>query len=165
MNIYRKSIYTVCSIGIIGILFSNLANAQIATEDIESGNLTKIKALVQESKDIVNQRIDVGNGYFATPLILASIAKQIDIMKFLIENGADVNARVTINNISSLHFASDAGSVDGVLLLLNSGAQVNARDLNGNTPIFWANKSARQTEGSIVPFQKIIGILKKHGGT
>ena len=49
----------------------------------------------------------------------------VDVVKVLIQNGADVNA-VAVNKWTALHFAAENGHVDVAKVLIQNGADVNA---------------------------------------
>jgi hypothetical protein len=60
-----------------------------------------------------------------TALHWAAENGRVDVVKVLIQNGADLNA-VDINKCTALHRAAEDGHVDVVKLLLQNGADVNA---------------------------------------
>ncbi|WP_353274698.1 ankyrin repeat domain-containing protein [Wolbachia endosymbiont (group B) of Hofmannophila pseudospretella] len=59
---------------------------------------------------------------------------KLDIAKFLIDQGADIESRNAYNE-RPLHLAVKAGSLDIIKLLFNKGANVNATDMYGQTPL------------------------------
>jgi ankyrin repeat protein len=82
-------------------------------------------AIASGDTQFVKDAIDLG--------MLAIVSKfgQIDIARFLLDNGADVNA----DDGQALTFASKAGHAEMVQLLIDYGADVNA---NESDPIIWA---------------------------
>ncbi len=83
--------------------------------------------------------------YDYTPLMIAASRNDYDMVKFLVEKGADVNAKT--------HYESEYSRVVTPLLLsldrhhyesgtaeflINNGADINVRDDNGNTPLIYA---------------------------
>lgn len=62
----------------------------------------------------------------------------IERLKSLLDNGADVNAKDEKNGAAPLHYAAGHGHARAVKLLLDKGAEVNARDNTGSTPLHWA---------------------------
>ena len=63
-------------------------------------------------------------------------ANKVEMAKLLIDNGADVNTRDEGGKMP-LHFAN---KVEMAKLLIDNGADVNTRDEGGNTPLHFANK-------------------------
>ena len=69
-------------------------------------------------------------------LQVAATAGRIELLKLLLDSGADVNVKDS-NGTSALMRAaySDYAGVDRVKLLLDHGAEINARDTNGDTAL------------------------------
>ena len=99
-----------------------------------SGDIVKVKELLANKGIDVNSRMDK-SGW--TALILASTEGHCDVVKALLENGADVNAKDVVNN-TALMCASMNGHTDAVKLLLANGANVNDQDQYGFTPVIKA---------------------------
>ncbi len=64
---------------------------------------------------------------------------QLDVVKLLLDRGADVNARDS-RGYTPLLSASEMGHLDIVKQLLEGGADVNARDSHGYTPLLLASQ-------------------------
>ena len=76
-----------------------------------------------------------------TPLIIASSAGHLDIVRMLVERGASVN-EVTAEGRSALLYAASKGRDSIVQFLLEKGADVNKADKLGATPLHrWAGSS------------------------
>lgn len=80
--------------------------------------------------------------YYKTPLMLACLEGNIDMVKFLVDQGATVNAQDNFK-WTPLHFACHLGSLEIVQYLISLGAQLNAQSLNGGSPLMRAIESAR----------------------
>jgi len=86
-------------------------------------------------------------------LMLAVDVDALDIAKYLIENGADVNS-VNVSKASALSIAAYRCNSDMVKLLIDNGANVDAVDNDRKTPLFYAAR-----KGCIVP----VLMLEKYG--
>ncbi|HYV29259.1 MAG TPA: ankyrin repeat domain-containing protein, partial [Candidatus Eisenbacteria bacterium] len=89
----------------------------------EQKEVQRIKALIQDSPDLINSPDQTGR----TPLHKASAAGQLTVARFLLANKADVNARLTKDGSATpLILAAGNGHKTMVELLLANGADVNA---------------------------------------
>lgn len=73
----------------------------------------------------------------ATPLIVAAEAGRLEVVEFLIESGANLNAR-NDHDYSALHWAAFHGHQGIVDLLLKNEADANIKDSTGSTPLILA---------------------------
>lgn len=84
-----------------------------------------------------------------TPLYLAVSALEncrtyeerrfvVDLVRFLLERGANPNCPDVENGSFPLHLAAELGNEEVVTLLVENGACVNAQDNEGETPLFGA---------------------------
>jgi len=73
-----------------------------------------------------------------TPLMAAVQSHKPEAIRFLIDNGADVNARDQLQGTALVRAAGSFGDLDSVQVLLSAGAEVNVQDKNGMTPLMWA---------------------------
>src|SRR5690606_10341572 len=74
----------------------------------------------------------------ATPLLLASVAGNADMIRLLLESGADPNERFG-NGETALMMAARTGRADAIGVLVEHGAEVDAREnLRGTTALMWA---------------------------
>ena len=92
--------------------------------------MAQVKRLFEKGVDI-NQLDDDG----WTPLIMASRYGSQEVVKFLLDVGADFNFQNEDGNNTALMFASIFGYVDIVRMLVNIGVDINAQNINGNTAI------------------------------
>ena len=97
------------------------------------GDVIRVRELLDSG---VNPNI---RQYFSddSPLISASFDGHTEIVKFLLERGADPNI-ITNNGFTSLIHASVQGHTEIVRLLLENGADPNIRDRYGRTPLMIA---------------------------
>ena len=73
-------------------------------------------------------------------LLKAVREEDFDIIKLLVEKGADVNYRSSLGQ-SALHYAAEKSDPRLVKLFLDLGANVNAKTLGGTTPLHVAQES------------------------
>ena len=111
---------------------------------IEAGNLKKVKKLLEQG---ANPNGHYEERYF-TPLIKAANSdkeQSLEIMKTLIEAGADVNARNRSYSTALFCYSyGDKAYSEKTKLLLKAGADANVRNMYGRTPLFSAASEAAQ---------------------
>lgn len=73
----------------------------------------------------------------ATPLIIAMLMDDLELMKLLISAGANVNVVDKVMG-SPLHIASFINDIDMVEMLLKAGAEPNIRNLESYIPLHYA---------------------------
>ncbi|XP_073228579.1 protein fem-1 homolog B-like [Porites lutea] len=61
-----------------------------------------------------------------------------EILSYLIENGAEVNALTRLDNSTPLMLACEYGHMSAVSSLIEHGAKVNLQDAMGNTAVYYA---------------------------
>lgn len=103
---------------------------------IRQGDLSTVKSIVTP------ETANVTDGEARTPLFEAIIEKNADVIRWLIEQGADVNHQDR-NGWTPLHFAVQERQMDTVALLLDHGANANLHDVYGNGPLWRAAFDAR----------------------
>lgn len=65
---------------------------------------------------------------------MASYNGSQNIVKFLIENGAEIDAKTTKDGITPLHLASEYGFLESVKCLIENGAKADPKNNKGETP-------------------------------
>lgn len=102
------------------------------------------EAAMQGDLEAVRQHIKVGSDLNerdpmsgATPLIIATVFGQIEVLKALIEAGADVNSRNNEGS-TSLITAAVFNQIGVSKVLIEAGADVNAINNEGSTPLITA---------------------------
>ncbi|PKB67942.1 MAG: hypothetical protein BZY82_01705 [SAR202 cluster bacterium Io17-Chloro-G3] len=138
-------------------------------------------AIGEENVSAVKQHMDAGTnpdilfippGYpwaGASPLHLAVVVGNKEIVGLLISNGAEVDIRAKDQpGGTPLQWLAFFGKKDMAEILVNSGAEVNAKDNNGCTALCAANVPNPFTKDTDVEFQKartaIQDFLKRRGG-
>ena len=84
--------------------------------------------------------------YGSASLHAASAGGHTDIMKMLLENGADINL-TNEQNMTPLHYAVICGGKDAVSLLLENGADTSIRTKEGQTALDIAKELAEKESG------------------
>ena len=74
--------------------------------------------------------------------------EKVDIVRQLIDHGADVAARDE-TRLTPLHLAAFSGSVETVRLLIEHGADVTARDVCNATPLHSASSTVSPKTASL----------------
>ncbi|MEJ2720670.1 MAG: ankyrin repeat domain-containing protein [bacterium] len=98
-----------------------------------AGDLEQVKVLVEQAPALVNAT----NAEEETPLHLAAMSGNLELVEFLVANGAAVDARNNVNQ-SPLLYAAYTGDVKICRFLIEQGAEVDYRDARGNTPLDFA---------------------------
>jgi ankyrin repeat protein len=96
--------------------------------DIRDGNNENVKTVLSEVG------IDALDGYQRTSLIWASFYNNSELLKWLIDNGANINHQDR-NGFSALHFAGKEQCYDTAAILIKNKADLEIKDSNGNTPL------------------------------
>ena len=84
-----------------------------------------------------------------TALILASDRGYTEIVKLLLEAGANVNLQDSHGN-TALMWASSKGHIEVVRLLLESGAKVDLQNKDGATALMWASGDGKKEIAKIL---------------
>ncbi len=98
-----------------------------------------------------------------TALMDASLYKQKETLKLLIDRGANVNA-TNCSGQTALIWASSHGYNEIAEILVNAGADVNVQDEDGRTALNRAKRALfAHTEADKIRYNKIVELLKKNG--
>ena len=97
---------------------------------VKEGDITKKKALLESGMDINETTLASDPTLFH-----AAAENQLDMVSFLLENGAEVDGYTNYLHLTSLMMSASFGHEKMIHLLIENGANVNARDIYGNTPL------------------------------
>eukprot|EP00061_Rhincodon_typus_P012588 g38422.t1 len=89
--------------------------------------------LVKEILDEDEFQANVTNADGASPLMIAAMTGQLDLVQLLSERNSDIDKQDGVHGWTALMQATYHGSKDVVKYLLNQGADVNLRAKNGVT--------------------------------
>lgn len=106
---------------------------------IRSNDTSVVLGLLDQNPDLANQR-DV-RGF--SPLIMATYAGTEEMVKILLERGAEVNAQ-DANGNTALMGVAFKGKIDIAKLLVSFGADSQLRNHNGDTAYDFAIKYNQQ---------------------
>lgn len=155
------------------ILSTNISSQEKSIFNIaRKGSLEQLKAVMKNDPEIVNKvskegyspltlacyysnnevakhlinyvdDIDSKSGY-GTPLMAATVKKNVEIIKLLLENGANPNI-TDQNGSTALHFSVIFNYTDIVKLLVNSNAKFDLKDNRGKTALDYAQVTQNKT--------------------
>ena len=119
---------------------------------------TKLDVIVSKvapglRKNSLTEFVDARSITLQTPLHVASKYGQLDMIDFLVENGASVDALDHRKN-SSLHYSSAYGNLKATEILLTYKANLKARNDNLQTALHIASKNGHL---------EIVSLLLEHG--
>ena len=115
-------------------------------------NVSVVNCLLQNGANVV---LTSDNGWTALHFVVDEFNDSSEILRSLLDNGADVNAR-SIDNETPLMVASQSSDVETVTLLIEQGAYVDLQDEKDNTALH--NAVSRKTE-------EIVGTLLNAGAS
>jgi len=109
-----------------------------------TGDTRNVEKILNRNTKLSNKRNK--DGY--TPLHLAAAFGKTNMVKLLINRGANIKAK-TKEGITPLYSAASSGKVKILDLLIKKGADPNSRNKHGKTPLFAAVESGN---GRVVAF-------------
>ena len=98
--------------------------------------MLKVKSMVERGHN-VNKKGANTFKFYRTPLMYAAGEGRFDVVKYLINHGADLS-KTNDYEQTALHYASEYGHLNVVELLLSKGAGINVEDKWCRTPLMLA---------------------------
>lgn len=114
-----------------------------------TGRVDRLRGLLSKSPELIKAVNSEGE----TPVHQAAKYGEMEALRFLIEQGGDVNAKTT-QGVTPLHLAAGFGELEVVKYLLEKVAEVDPKEKTGMTPINAAQAGNHQA---------IIDVLKQAG--
>lgn len=124
------------------------------------GDLSAVKQLVAGDPGLVQSTTKSG----ASPLHAAAIGDQSEVIAFLLEAGADINAGDN-KKTTPLHVAASRSHMNAVEILLDGGANPNAKSASGATALheFLSTRRSREAAKTKHAANRIITLLLDRG--
>ena len=138
------------TVTLIALAWSSLLFGGEIHDAAKSGDLEKVKTLLQDNPDLAFSKDTKG----WTPLHEAAFWDRKDVAESLLANKAKVNAKDNYGQ-TPLHLAAGMGHKDVADLLLVSSADVNVASDIGRTPLHLA---------AIFDHKDMVELLRQHGG-
>lgn len=91
--------------------------------ETSQGNVKEVKRLISRGVDV-----NTTNRYGVTPLMVASLCNWPEVVRLLLDEGADTEMREGFFGCTALMFACMSGGWDSVQILLDHGASIEAMD-------------------------------------
>ena len=105
------------------------ANEKLFHQAARNGDLNLLKKLGKK----VNISSISRDIFQCTPLHRAALSGSVESVKFLLDNGAQINAKTLYRNRTPLHFAAIFNTLNVVRCLVEHGAQLDAKDSYNKT--------------------------------
>lgn len=107
-------------------------------EAAEDGYLEMVRKFIEQNPSCIN--VPDEDGY--TALHRACYNNHVEVVKYLLEHGADVGAR-TNDGWQPIHSSAQWGNVQILRILCSWGADLNSKTVGGNTPFHLAVSKPR----------------------
>jgi ankyrin repeat protein len=115
---------------IAAVVLATTAFADPIHDAARTGDLAGVQAELDKGVEV-----DVKDIHVRPPLHHAVVWGGKEVVELLIDNGADVNAKVDVFGNTPLHLAASGGHEEIVELLIANGPDVNVKNKNGTTPL------------------------------
>ncbi|MFC1725192.1 ankyrin repeat domain-containing protein [candidate division KSB1 bacterium] len=109
------------------------ASAQNIHQAADTGDFNSVKKLLENDPELINSRDESK----ATPLYYAAWRGHLDIVKLLIDKGANVNIRQQYG-FTPIGRAISSDHNEIARFLIDNGAALNMKGIGGRTPLYWS---------------------------
>lgn len=120
----------------------NNANSNYDEHPVDEPNILEVMSLIESGIDVNSYIKDSFLEGWDTLLTSAADKGHTEVVKLLIQKGADVN-KSSKYGITPLMAAASKGRTEIADLLIQHGASVNKADESGNTPLTFAADEGR----------------------
>ena len=86
--------------------------------------------------------VDVSDWAGRTALHWASLYNRTDVIKHLLDKGANMNRQDRRDKYTPLHWAAQYKKTEAVRILIENGADVNLMNYGNKTPLDYADKGS-----------------------
>ena len=124
--------------------YEELSNQAIDIELQKNGYYNIPNLISKPCKDITKDEISAVKATMHNAFLevrKTTVPYLMDMLKLLVENGADINKKDTLRGRTALHHAVEIPSeltIEPIHYLISKGADINSPDFDGNTPLFIA---------------------------
>ncbi len=115
------------------MLEGDAVSGEMLLQEAMSGNLTRVRELIAAGADI-----NFANRSGVSSLMVACQWNQTEVVRFLLENGADVRHQESSSGRDALMYSCFSGNPELVELILNNGAMIDATDAMGRSALMIA---------------------------
>ncbi|KAJ3084862.1 hypothetical protein HK102_000538 [Quaeritorhiza haematococci] len=142
--------------GLIRKGFQNFFQQQSTDESTPAGTGCLESAVNDSIDEHFGKVEEIGQYVYKgeTALMTAAAKNNVEICKWLVKNGADVNAKIN-DGTTPLHSAAMNNATNACNFLLKNGADVNAEMNDGYTPLKLAQKYSNDAA---------VSVLRRYGG-
>jgi len=125
------------------------------------GDLGRVRELLEGDPSLLEEKDEAGS----TPLIVACSGGQMEVARYLIGIGADINAGDNEDS-RAIHLAGVSGNTELIGYLLDLGMEVDTRDENGMTALLFAGyRGQKKAVEYLISRGADIGAATNGGGT
>lgn len=118
------------------------------------GKLDELKSMLAISPSLVHSKINGKQNQ--RPLHWSCLNGDPEVVKFLIRNGAEVNAK-DAQGMTPLHWAAWQGQIEAAKILVSFGAELNTKNISGHTPL---DRAIFDNHSEMVEYLRSIGAKK-----